>query len=375
VTGYTPYSSLPAGAKSAIDSIHELILRHRRTMLNVASMSPSLLNGTENGGDSAGGPDVGGAPLYREISSLKSELRAASSEIDARHASSRELERRVEKSTKDALVYAVWPVQTLATRRGVELTEAVEGKKGDGEKMKNKLRTLLDMQAGMVDRVEKIPSPFLWDKLRSFQNRFAVLKNDHQVLCAQLATAQMAVKNQSHAIKTFKDVALIVQAQNDAFMRVASAVATVHNDLQSLKLHLIARHSRQNPQYKDPFRFKDAQEAAEEKKIKDQIRCFVVMEAPPLPALQPAPAPTGLFGAPAPTGGLFGAPVAAPAGGLFGAPAAAPAGGLFGAPAAAPAGGLFGAPAAAPAGGVFGASAPSASNKSKSKSRSGRSRR
>lgn len=74
-----------------------------------------------------------------------------------------------------------------------------------------------------------------------------------------------------------------------------------------------------------------------------------------------APAPAGgLFGAPAPAapaaGSLFGSAPAAPAGGLFGTPAATtPAtGGLFGgAPtatsAAAPTGGLFGATAAAPA--------------------------
>ena len=91
--------------------------------------------------------------------------------------------------------------------------------------------------------------------------------------------------------------------------------------------------------------------------------------APSFGAAAPAAAPS--FGAPA-AGGLFGAaPAAAPAfgaaapapaaGGLFGAPAAsaAPAaGGLFGAAAPAPAGGLFGAaPAAAPAaaGGLFGA--------------------
>lgn len=79
--------------------------------------------------------------------------------------------------------------------------------------------------------------------------------------------------------------------------------------------------------------------------------------------LAPAPAPPGgLFGAPAPApaaGGLFGAPAPA-AGGLYGAPAPA-AGGLFGAPTPARPGGLFGAPAPAPAaGGLFGAPAPAA---------------
>ncbi len=66
----------------------------------------------------------------------------------------------------------------------------------------------------------------------------------------------------------------------------------------------------------------------------------------------PAPAPTGLFGAPAaaPSTGLFGAPAPAPGGSLFGAPAPAT---PFGAPAPAPT--AFGQPAAAPA---FGSPAP-----------------
>lgn len=106
----------------------------------------------------------------------------------------------------------------------------------------------------------------------------------------------------------------------------------------------------------------------------------------------PAPAPTGLFGAPAPApfgasapapGGLFGAPAPAPAGGMFGAPAntgfggsgfgsstnpgfgtPAPAAGFgssapapaFGAPA--PTGGMFGAAPAPAGGGLFGGGAP-----------------
>jgi len=119
----------------------------------------------------------------------------------------------------------------------------------------------------------------------------------------------------------------------------------------------------------------------------------------PAPAFgTPAPAPTSAFGSAPATSGFgstFGSPAPAfgsslpsstpfgaapaPAGGLFGAPAPAPAGGLFGAPAAAPVG-LFGSsnasfgqaqpatsnfsfgavPAPAPAGSLFGAPAPAA---------------
>eukprot|EP00892_Ulva_mutabilis_P006642 jgi/Ulvmu1/434/UM001_0441.1 len=80
--------------------------------------------------------------------------------------------------------------------------------------------------------------------------------------------------------------------------------------------------------------------------------------APVLGAPGAAGAPaSGLFGAAPSSGGLFGAP-AASSGGLFGAAAASSAaGGLFGAPAAS-SGGLFGAPAASSAG-LFGSPASS----------------
>lgn len=73
----------------------------------------------------------------------------------------------------------------------------------------------------------------------------------------------------------------------------------------------------------------------------------------------PAAAPATGFGAPAPSGSLFGSTPAAPSTTLFGSPAPAPASGgssLFGAPAPLSSGSIFGAPSPAPAAGgsIFG---------------------
>eukprot|EP00957_Ditylum_brightwellii_P147732 11250185-Ditylum_brightwellii.AAC.1 len=57
LSNHTPYSALPENARKAIDSVHELMMRHRRTMANVKCMAPALLSlpGTANAATTTNG--------------------------------------------------------------------------------------------------------------------------------------------------------------------------------------------------------------------------------------------------------------------------------------------------------------------------------
>ena len=264
----------------------------------------------------------------------------------------------------------------------------------------------MDIRAAHVDRIEAMPSPYLWDVLRNFEQRVAIVQRDVDAVRDRLAIAEEAERVQSmggfggagggmnetallltnadnfNAMTSLmlyegsggaqaplsKRLATLTRSQNDMFLHIAEKAARAHERLAEVK----SRYRRfcestKGGYYDDPFIKADIEEVSREREMQQKIMEEQIATAPPpVAAAAPttaAPAPsTSLFGAsPAPAaGGLFGAPAPAPSGGLFGAPAPAPSGGgLFGstpAPAPATGGGLFGAPAPTPAtgGGLFG---------------------
>ena len=181
----------------------------------------------------------------------------------------------------------------------------------------------------------ELPAPLLWRHLANMEKRLAAYARD-------VTTVRPARRDGARADDDSANfqLARVLAAQRDAFLRVADDVARMHARVDDAR-----RGVRRRDPGLDPFAEADREEKAAARELDAEIRLGAQRAAAAVPGVA-APA-GGLFGsAPAPGGSLFGATAAPPAPALT--RTATPATGLFGAPAAAaPAGGLFGAPAAA----------------------------
>ena len=186
----------------------------------------------------------------------------------------------------------------------------------------------------------ELPAPLLWRHLANMEKRLAAYARD-------VTTVRPARRDGARADDDSANfqLARVLAAQRDAFLRVADDVARMHAHVDDAR-----RGVRRRDPGLDPFAEADREEKAAARELDAEIRLGAqrAAAAAPAAAVPGVAAPAGgLFGsAPAPGGSLFGATAAPPAPALT--RTATPATGLFGAPAAAaPAGGLFGAPAAA----------------------------
>jgi len=393
-------------------------------------------------------------PLPQQMTALHSQIQTLLQSAESNLINAQQLKVRAGEATVQAKMHGAWPMENVAARRGVALS-TVRGVLGGGggenassqssgpssssgsntnttatatttattgvaggtpasslnvSGMTNidaiALQHIMDIRAAHVDRIEAMPSPYLWDVLRNFEQRVVAVQRDVDAVRDRLVIAEEAERVQSmgggfggaaygnetalllanadnfNAMTSLmlyegmsegaqaplsKRLATLARSQNDMFLHIAEKAARAHERLDEVKTRYRRFcESTKGGYYDDPFIKADIEEVSREREMQQKIMEEQIATAPPPPVAAPpataAPAPsTSLFGAsPAPaSGGLFGAPAPAPSGGLFGAKPAAPAGGsLFGAPtpAPAPAGGLFGStPAPAPAtGGLFG---------------------
>jgi len=403
--------------------------------------------------------DPSNIPLPQQMIALHSQIQTLLQFAESNLIGAQQLKVRAGEATVQAKMHGAWPIENVAARRGVALS-TVRGILGGGGTNANSqsgqslsssggntpttttttattgvsggtpasslnvsgmdnidaiaLQHIMDIRAAHVDRIEAMPSPYMWDVLRNFEQRVASVQRDVDAVRDRLTIAEEAERVQSmggiggggggnetallltnadnfNAMTSLmlyegsegaqaplsKRLATLARSQNDMFLHIAEKAARAHERLDEVK----SRYRRfcestKGGYYDDPFIKADIEEVSREREMQQKIMEEQIATAPPPPVAapqaaaapapftslfgaSPAPAPGGLFGAPAPSGGLFGAPAPAP-GGLFGStPAPAPAGGsLFGAPAPAPSGGgLFGSTPAPAAGGLFGAPA------------------
>lgn len=368
ITSSTPYSSLPVEAQRAIDTIHDEIMRHKKTMQSVETMAPVELQEPTKPADAAAGGSSK-SNLQQELHELQHSLQGLSTNIHASRQQALVLQKQMETSTTQSVMYGLWPVEAVAVRRGVKLTSK---ESASDPSVRAQLQNLLNAQVAHVDRVERIPSPYFWQTLEELERRIVLLQQ-------QVSSLDREVD--AYATEDIVDVAAIVHSQGDAIARVAHDVTRVHASME-----LLRKTYRRTERGENVLDKAHVAEYERQLRLEQQAKQQYMKAASAAPQQQQttttAPAPSGgLFGgtpAPAPSGGLFGssAPAPAPSGGLFGSSAPAPAptgGGLFGstttpapAPGATPApasGGLFGsttttpapaAPAPATGGGLFG---------------------
>jgi len=398
--------------------------------------------------------DPSSIPLPQQMIALHSQIQTLLQSAESNLIGAQQLKARAGEAAVQAKMHGAWPIENVAARRGVALStvrgvllrdggknnsqfgsgvsssssslggnvsSSLAGTSGGGggggtpasslnvSGMDNidaiALQHIMDIRAAHVDRIEAMPSPYLWDVLRSFEQRLASVQRDVDAVRERLTIAEEAERVQSmgrgvggnetalllsnsdnfNAMTSLmlyeggagaqaplsKRLATLARSQNDLFLHIAEKAARAHERLDEVK----SRYRRfcestKGGYYDDPFIKADVEEVSREREMQQKIMEEQIASAPPPPvATAAAPAPsTSLFGATpaaAPSTSLFGASPAPASGGLFGAPAPAPSGGgLFGStPAPAAGGGLFGSTPAPAAGGLFGstpAPAPSA---------------
>ena len=392
LAGYMPYSSLPQDQKNNLDTVYQVIMNHKRTILAVSTMAPKLLDTSTQQADMAGGGRE--VPLWVTVQRLNGQVQQLENQLKSLHDSMMHTKQMYETSTTQAIHYAKWPTEFVATRAGVTLTNNIDSNdqnaktanaaqsskenKKKTEEFNRRLKELLDREMTHADQIYRMPSPFLWQCAEEMEGR-------SRTLLGQLQSLKDTLDISNQVSTEEFDVMRILQLQEQTIWKVAADLTRVHARADELR-QLYNLHEKginvleEARQREVQYRYQRDQ----------QVRSLMVKTLPstlpPSSGMAPA-AGASLFGkspAPAPGGSLFGTPskgtslfgkspapapgtslfssAPAPGGGLFGSTAApAPSGGLFGAaPAPAAGGGLFGsAPAPATGGGLFGA-APAA---------------
>eukprot|EP00526_Cylindrotheca_closterium_P006417 CAMPEP_0113651324 /NCGR_PEP_ID=MMETSP0017_2-20120614/27349_1 /TAXON_ID=2856 /ORGANISM="Cylindrotheca closterium" /LENGTH=610 /DNA_ID=CAMNT_0000563971 /DNA_START=186 /DNA_END=2018 /DNA_ORIENTATION=- /assembly_acc=CAM_ASM_000147 len=348
LAGHIPYANLPPDQKRDIDTLYQAMMQHKRNILQVSTMAPKLLQPTGNASqsaipatsqaDAAAGQDS--LPLASNVSKLQAQMQNLKQQL--LHVRQRMEQTQVlfQSATTQSIMFAKWPTEAVAMRRGVTLSKPKSATSSQDANVQAQLKDLLDREAAHVDRVERMPSPYLWQTLEQLEKRIALLQ---QEMTATHKALQEATSTRDQDV----DVVAIIKMQEQSIWKLAAALAPLHEKVEQLRLSYTRQETKENVLLEA-----DQKEKQRQQQLDHQMRLQMVKSLPQRAA--PAPAQGGMFGS-APGTGMFGAPAPA-SGGLFGSPAPA-SGGLFGSTPAPASGGLFGAPAPS-SGGLFGARAP-----------------
>jgi outer membrane murein-binding lipoprotein Lpp len=309
--------------------------------LQVSSMAPKLLDKPQQADVAAGTQEL---PLVPHVQKLTSQVEQLQQQLKTLRQNVEYTKNLYETSTTQAFMFAQWPIEAVAVRRGIPLTKATTTM---DKETQVKLRELMDRQMAHVDRVERMPSPYLWQVLEEMEQRIHNLKG-------QMESLNRALENSKQIPPESANVVTIIRMQEQAIWKVATSMAAVHSQVDQLR-----NDYRLYEKGTNVLELADQEERQFQQALDHKMREQMVKSLPAAGAPRPgAPAPGGsLYGsAPAPSGGLFGAPSPAPGGFGFGNSPAPTPGGLFGStPAPAPPGGIFGStPAPAPGGSLFG---------------------
>ena len=379
ISGKTPYSQLPQHFRAAIDHIHENMMKHKRTIIQIQASGPFALQKD----DISASTDPDKASLPMRLERIKKTLQELHQDVGTSLGHALEQKERIEELTKEAYIFAKWPTEAVAARRGVVLSQpqqrvvAGEEKKQETDaNTQDRLREVLAAASSSVDRLERMPSPYLWLLLKDFERRLVQANEDLAILRLQLQQNQCMLQSDNGL-----SIASLVEEQHRKLTIVGDGISRLSFTMQQI------RQSYNN--YEKEENVLDQQKWAEmerERKINDQIQRKFLVELPSASSTSNAPTGSGTAtSAPGTGGGLFGASTSSSTafGGTssFGstsapAPFGAPVLGAAGTPAPAPfgtTGPAFASSTTAPGPAAFGGFASSSSSNAPKKKKDTRS--
>ena len=217
VTGKTPYSSLPPEYQKAIDAIHEAMMKHKRSLMHVQAMGPQglMLSSNEQA-------------LPSKLKKLQQSLNVLQQNVEslmAVAAAQREEDRKVMEQT---YMYAKWPTEAMAARRGVRFTQAEEKKEHDPD-LRTEIREMLEQQLAYVDRIERMPSPYLWQTLDKLSQRLQSLSKYIVTVGAQLESSKSLENSDVVNLES------IVDNQDQFIYAVRTRIHRIHRAMDKLR--------------------------------------------------------------------------------------------------------------------------------------------
>lgn len=357
IAGHMYYDQLPPDMKRAMDMVHEAIQRHKQTIYHLSTMGPKVLQApnTTSTTTTTFNTNTQQCLLQEQIHQLQNQLIRLQHEtgqllapVQTEHAAS-------EAAVVHATLYAKWPVEAMAVRKGVRLlttptpfdahagSVAEEKESDDGaaaamannnDRMQQQIQNALNRGMAAVDRIDRMPSPYYWETLQSLETRAMTLLQQTSVLESQL-DSQQQWKNQQQQSLVSSGGAVVVHTDSSSTESVAEriqnvvetqhvAIARLSQQIQGLvdEMVRVRLRYRQCEQRRGGENVLDQAAVAahdRHRKIQEQVLMrFLEAAAVDVPPAVAAPSlPAALGSAPPPSSQLFlGAP-AAPT--LFGA--------------------------------------------------------
>lgn len=316
ISGKTPYSQLPQHYRNAIDQIHENMMKHKRTIIQLQSSGPSALQKDPASAD----PEK--TTLSTRLARIKKTLHDLHQDVGASLDRALEQKERIEELTKEAYMFAKWPTEAIGARRGVVLSQpqlpvvaGEEKKQETAVDTQGRFREVLAAASASVDRLERMPSPYLWLLLKDFERRLVHVHEDLHSLRLQLQQNQRMMQSESGL-----PIASLVEEQHRKLAAVGDEISRLSFMVQKVRQSYNHYEKEENVLDKEKW-----EEMERERKLNDQIQRRFLESASSTAVgstasglTASAPASTG--GGPSGVGGfggtsLFGsAPTAAPTG-------------------------------------------------------------
>lgn len=273
ISGKMRYADLPPQYRTAIDTIYQGIQQHKRTMLQVQSSGPAGLP-VQQSASTLNGADP--SSLKPRVQHLQAQLDRLQNLIRHTAENANQTLRHVEDLTQASYLYAKWPTEAIAVRRGCRLSTLTDIQPQNEEKKENsshdatyRLREILDMASVHVDRIERMPSPFFWHLLHEFETRFKVLQDQVNRTNQQLDT---------HLMRNVISVTATVDDQHRALWGIGEAISQLRSEVEELRQQY-ARFERPGENVVEKAALKEWQR---KKRLEDQIKRVFVQVAQPL---------------------------------------------------------------------------------------------
>lgn len=328
IAGNMYYSQLTPEMKRAIDNMHEAITRHKRTMFNLQTMGPKLLVPPEQTTTTTTrdihrtAPNL--TPLQTQIQRLQVQSNRLQHDTEKLRAAAQQQHRASETAMVQTTLYAQWPVEALAARRGVRWsTDTAAKAEPHGEEKKSddgvaaaalhhQIREALNRAMAAVDRIDRMPSPYYWETLHTLEQRAAQLSDQAKLVQNQLDQSRALTRQITFAAPAAVTIHEIVETQHVALSRLTAQWEHWRDEMQRVRYRYSKYERGEDVLVKAAAAELERQRKLQEQLLLHYLQASTTSEASSAPS---AAAPVSNFA----TGGGSSSTTAAPA--PFGAPA------------------------------------------------------
>jgi hypothetical protein len=209
------YSQLPTEMQQAMDRLHEAMTRHRKTMAQLQSMGPELLQPVSSSHDKT--------PLHEQLQQAQSDYQRLAQDFQQLQSAVSAQQAASQEALTQATLYAAWPVEGLAARQGVRLTAPASAEATTTQQLLEEART---RAIARVDSIHRMPSPYYWDQLRALERRAVQL----------MEALQKGQKPPLQNLASAEEMTHALEEQDLVLHRVTAHVQRLREHMQRLRV-------------------------------------------------------------------------------------------------------------------------------------------